>query len=363
MGVVLGRSEGRFWSVGGSILADFGIDLEPMIVRSFSAAFKLKRRVKAYLGNMSSSSGSDSRNEAVLKNLHEAKDINVMFYNVGIKDDQVKTPTLYENWILGKLRNDVQKSILLYSADIIAISELGRIEFGLGNALAKWKNSNGAPKTGNLHLVEDMLHELVDGSAVDAKNPAGFEVYASNHYGIIIAKDTVRLIDLPHAVGPVCTHQPWRMAQRCIFTSAINSAVKPVELWNVHAPASKIHPYGPLAREQSCSFLQQKARPRAIWGGDINQSMYSLNVYKDSSHPWTPLAPGNSKHGDVVCTRDIDADILHIEIGKGEAEGVSDAHVMVGVALHPEIDTSALKPGNDNALPSAEKHTLVKPIL
>ena len=88
---------------------------------------------------MSSSSGSDSRNEAVLKNLHEAKDINIMFYNVGIKDEQVKTPTLYEKWILGKLRNDVQKSILLYSADIIAICELGRIEFGLGNALAKWK--------------------------------------------------------------------------------------------------------------------------------------------------------------------------------------------------------------------------------
>ena len=84
----------------------------------------------ADLGNMSSSPGSDPRNEAALQNLHEPNDIHIMFYNPGVKDNQVQTAKLYKNWILDKLRKDVQSAILKYSADIIALSELGRIEFG-----------------------------------------------------------------------------------------------------------------------------------------------------------------------------------------------------------------------------------------
>ena len=193
-------------------------------MKRFMSSAASSSSAAADLGNMSSSPGSDPRNEAVLQNLHEPKDIRIIFYNPGVKESQVQTAQLYKNWILDKLRNDVQAAILKYSADIIALSELGRIERGLGNTLAKWKHSTSAPKPGNLHLVEDMLHELADGSSVDAKNPAGFQVYASNHYGMIIAKDTARLIDLPHAVGPVCTHQTWRMAQRCTF-SPVQSTV------------------------------------------------------------------------------------------------------------------------------------------
>jgi hypothetical protein len=55
-----------------------------------------------------------------------------MFYNPGIVKSQVHTAKLYKKWILDKLRKDVVQAILVYKADIIALSELGEVNIGLG---------------------------------------------------------------------------------------------------------------------------------------------------------------------------------------------------------------------------------------
>ena len=194
---------------------------------------------------------------------------------------------------------DVCKAVLEYDADIIALSELGGIEEGLGPSLASWKVSVRAAKPGDYHLVEDMLHELVDDPRIKEKRPSGWIVHAINHYGLLVSKDTVQIVDEPARVGPMSSLHAYRVAQRCSFraiSNIVEKPVKPVELWNVHCPASARYPYGPLARTEVCQFLQNKSGRRVIWGGDINQSMQALEnetLKHDSNlEPWEPF-PGS----------------------------------------------------------------------
>ena len=61
-------------------------------------------------------------------------------------------------------------------------------------------------------------------------------------------------------------------------TTSVAKPDKVVELWNVHAPASKKYPYDAEARSQVCELLQKKDSPRVIWGGDFNQSLVALDI-------------------------------------------------------------------------------------
>ena len=97
-------------------------------------------------------------------------------------------------------------------------------------------------------------------------------------------------------------------------------------------PASNKYPYGNRARRGVLDFLQQHAGPRAIFGTDLNQSLWILE-----QEPWKVRQPENGRHGDIVCWRGVSLDLKHIPIGKCERQGVSDAHVMVGFQLHTEF--------------------------
>ena len=148
--------------------------------------------------------GSASSAQAVLQNpsssaaaLEKPPDVHIVFYNPGIQKTQVHSEKSYNTWISNKLCADVRKAVLEHNADIIALCELGGIAEGLGPSLASWKTSNRGAKRGNYHLVEDMLHELVDDRRVKAKRPSGWTVHAVNHYGLLVSNDTVRLVDEP----------------------------------------------------------------------------------------------------------------------------------------------------------------------
>ena len=290
-------------------------------------------------------SGGASSAEAVLQ---IPQLVRIMFYNPGIHQTQVSSEKLYDKWIRGRLRADVHRAILHYNADIIALCELGSITEGLGPYLAKWKTSTRATKPGDYHLVDDMLHELVDDPSIKAKHPTGWNLHATNHYGLLVSNHTVLLVDKPERVGPMTTRHAYRVAQRCSFTSNINSVEKPVkatELWNVHCPASNNAPYGQQARTQVCDFLQTTGGERVIWGGDLNRSLGALTMEANVLRPWRPRQPGNARHGDTVCSRGVSLELMQCNIGKGQPHGVSDAHVMVGVVLRTEFDSAAMPVG------------------
>ena len=138
------------------------------------------------------------------------------------------------------------------------------------------------------HLVEDMLLEVVDTKEVRVRNPAGFSVYAVEHYGLLVANDFVRIVDEPTLVGPMCSHHAYRKAQRFSFVPVSSSDENPakfVELWNIHFPASDNWPYGPLARQQVPAFCQKHGGERVIWGGDLNQTFVSLEKFQAKKIP------------------------------------------------------------------------------
>ena len=133
-----------------------------------------------------------------------------------------------------------------------------------------------------------MLLEIVDTEEVRARNPAGFSVHAVEHYGLLVANDFVRIVDEPTLVGPMCSHHAYRKAQRFSFvpvSSSDENPAKPVELWNIHCPASANWPYGPLARQEVPAFCQKHGGERVIWGGDLNQTFVSLEKFKAKKIP------------------------------------------------------------------------------
>ena len=299
--------------------------------------------------------------QAVLQNPHfhrifsvllSPSQLGIVFYDVGIQETQVWSQELYQKWITGGLRTDVNKAIFENHADIIALCGLGTIEEGLGPSLARWKTSARAAKPGDYHLVEDMLRALVDDPQILAKHPLGWSIHATNHYGLLISNSTVRLIDAPECVSLLTDNQAYRVTQRCSFAANTNSVEKPfkvTELWNVHCPVSRRHPYGAEVRRQVCSFLQQKSGQRVIWGGNLNQSLLLLDREAQNHlaigrklEPWTPLQPSNGRYGDIVCVRGVIVDLMRCLIGKEQLHsGVSDNHVMVGVKLTTEFDSAA----------------------
>ena len=163
--------------------------------------------------------GSASSAQAVLQDppssaaaLENPPDVHIVFYNVGIQKTQVDTEKAYGTWIRNRLCADVLKAVLEHGADIIALCELGRIEEGLGPSLASWKVSTRAAKPGDYHFVEDMLEELVADPRIEAMRPSGWSIHAINHYGLLVSRDRVRLIDEPHRVGPMSTIHHHRVA-------------------------------------------------------------------------------------------------------------------------------------------------------
>ena len=97
---------------------------------------------------------SSSTHKAALQSLRRPPDVHIVFYNPGIQDSQVQSSKLYNQWILRKLRVDIVKAIIDHKADIIALSELGRVNTGLGRTLSTWKKSKSLSKENHIALCE-----------------------------------------------------------------------------------------------------------------------------------------------------------------------------------------------------------------
>ena len=93
--------------------------------------------------------------------LQQAPVIHIVMYNAGIQPSMVSDDVLYARYITRSLKADVTAAILEHNADIIMLCELGDVAEGLGPTLNTWKESDRVAKLGNIHLVEDMLLELV----------------------------------------------------------------------------------------------------------------------------------------------------------------------------------------------------------
>ena len=97
---------------------------------------------------------SSSTDKAALQNLRIHPDVHTVFYNPGIQVSQVQTERLYNKWILKALRKDLVTAIFKHKADIIALSELGRVNTGLGRTLSTWKKSKSLSKENHIALCE-----------------------------------------------------------------------------------------------------------------------------------------------------------------------------------------------------------------
>ena len=97
---------------------------------------------------------SSSTHKAALQNLRKPPDVHIVFYNPAIQVTQVQCWRLYNYLILRKLRVDVVKAIIEHKADIIALSELGGVNTGLGRTLSTWKKSKSLSKENHIALCE-----------------------------------------------------------------------------------------------------------------------------------------------------------------------------------------------------------------
>ena len=135
-------------------------------------------------------------------------------------------------------------------------------------------------------------------------------------------------------------------------------AEKPIDIFNVHSPASRRFPLTATVRSHVLSWLYDYAGPRTIIGGDLNSSLPSLDA------KWRHLGvdyhyEDGYYHGDVTCTIGLRASSLPCSIVlaskahrmclltvKNEAtkEGMARAHTLAGASRPPSSASPGEKP-------------------
>jgi hypothetical protein len=245
--------------------------------------------------------------------LHVA--LGIVFYNIGLKEGQVSTENLYNKWILRNLRRDVSRMINEYNMDVICLSEIGPISGKLEHALSKWMTPASAPDTsGQFPLVERMLRQLVD-------DAADWKASAMAHYGLLINSTTVKLVQEPSLVGLHRPH-PARVAMKFKISPLTGGVEKPAEtteIWNTHCPTSTNHAYGIEARRGVWKTITETSASHSVVGGDLNMTRFQavgFNNNSEATRQWKVHEPLQAKHGDLVLTRNVVAELLHMTIGK-----------------------------------------------
>ena len=263
--------------------------------------------------------------------------LGIVFYNIGLKESQVNTQKLYNKWVLRNLRRDVSRMIKEYNMDVICLSEIGPITGVLEQALSKWMTPASAPDTAvQFPLVERMLRQLVDGAAE-------WKASAMAHYGLLIKSTTVRLVEEPSLVSLHSPH-PARVAQKFKISPLTGGVEKPAattEIWNVHCPASANHAYGIEARRGVWTTITETSASHSVVGGDLNMTRFQAGDFNQFLSPknlkWKIHEPVQAKHGDLVLTRNLAAELLHMNIGKDyitdNAQSSTDGHNACALVL------------------------------
>ena len=109
------------------------------------------------------------------------------------------------------------------------------------------------------------------------------------------------------------TNLPDHGYRMCQYLEIIrrDSADKPIQVFNVHCPASGQRPYGTQVREDVANWLKNKAKLGVI-GGDLNFNVVNLktqfktqnvNGVHDNTSPYNILFEDYKKHGDIAITK------------------------------------------------------------
>ena len=148
------------------------------------------------------------------------------------------------------LREDLDFAFRNLEADAVFLSECGEIEYGLIR-----------------NLWMDLLCRIV---------PRRFtSIIHQSHYTSIVDVSRLKMLVGPSLRGPM-TNLPHHRYRMCQYLEIMrrDSADKPIQVFNVHCPASGAKPYGNQVREDVLNWLKQHAKKTVI-GGDLN-----LNVVR-----------------------------------------------------------------------------------
>ena len=77
----------------------------------------------------------------------------------------------------------------------------------------------------------------------------GFVVTHQSHYTSIAKKSTVEVMEGPSLKCPLCREHEYRMCQH-VAVQLIDSAAKPIDLFDIHSPTSTKRPLAATMREQ-----------------------------------------------------------------------------------------------------------------
>ena len=223
---------------------------------------------------------------SVLKPAENPADFVVAWYNI--------------TWELGKLngkdhekherllRADLQHALLILGADIVLLSECGEIDKGLPEK--RWVAILGA-------ICGD-----------------DYDITHRSHYTAIVKKSTVRVLVGPVLRGPM-TLLPDHYYRKCQYLKVApnwqpkDSAFKPMDVFNVHSPASKDKPLGAQVRDAVTNWFRRRSGPNAMIGGDLNMSPFSLecafDISSKSSEGYKLAMEKERGHGDIAVLKNM----------------------------------------------------------
>ena len=283
--------------------------------------------------------------------------LRMAFYNPGLMPGQVQTEELYDKWVLGNLRRDVLAMTEEYEMDVICLCELGPIAGGLEKTLGKWMTPDRVTAVpGAFPLVERMLLDLVHGLF-------DWRAFAMAHYGLLIKRATVNLVEEPVLVALHSPH-PQRVAMKFKISPLTRSGEKPAEateIWNVHSPAPN-NKFGIEARRGVWDTISEKGASRRVVGGDMNyakEQAEEFNQKLEQHLRWNVLEPVKARHGDLLLYRNVVAKLVHVPIGKTyideKSKKSSDAHNVCAISLTCPVEgvASPLRTAADTALTAA----------
>ena len=227
----------------------------------------------------------------------------VAFYN--ITWDQGKMEGKNSHKHEQALANDLHEALREHKADAVMLSECGAIGEGLEdyNWTAYLENICGP----------------------------GYAIKHQSHYTSILRLESVEVLSEPKLMGPMTTcylHEK-RTCQH-VRVKVRGSSEKPIDIFNVHSPASKEYPLDSTVRSHVLRWLYDHAGPCTIIGGDLNTSLYSLDgEWKDSRIAYHYTA--DHKRGDIICTLGLKAVSVKCDI-----EQATSAHRLCLVMVDEE---------------------------
>ena len=239
----------------------------------------------------------------------------IAFYNIGWMSTRLNNLKKHS----ATLNEDLREAIDDMDADVICLCECG--EIGIGLDPTKW-----------LEAIRNICG-------------MGFAIFQHSHYTVIVKMETMEIVQKPTLRGPMTPAQghEYRKCQH-LQVKVKDSAANPIDIFNVHSPASSKRPLNATVREQILTWFRTNMSSQTLIGGDLNSSKFSLDaVLKRSGVHY--LFEVNAKHGDLVVCKGLHAESLACEISR-----TSDAHKMCVVMVTQKL---AAKPAQQQSSSAA----------